>query len=117
MRAPQRILRVMYGAPDMDSQPPTSSIWSSPERMIWEPSEIARIDDAQTLLSVMAGVVSGRPAPTMTWRATFWPTPPCRTWPKMTSSIASLSTPARSMAAFAVAMPKTDGCTSRRVPP
>ena len=28
------LVRVMYGAPDMDSQPPTSSIWSSPERMI-----------------------------------------------------------------------------------
>ena len=26
MRAPQRMLREMYGAPDMDSQPPTSII-------------------------------------------------------------------------------------------
>ncbi len=28
--------------------------------MIWEPSEIARMEDAQTLLRVMAGVVIGR---------------------------------------------------------
>ena len=66
MRAPQRILREIYGAPDMDSQPPTSIIWSSPERMIWEPREIARMEDAQTLFSVIAGVSSGIPMPSDT---------------------------------------------------
>lgn len=61
MRAPQRVLREMYGAPDMDSQPPTSIALFSPERMIWVPREMARMEEAQTLFRVIAGVVIGRP--------------------------------------------------------
>ncbi|SAK73299.1 hypothetical protein AWB78_03059 [Caballeronia calidae] len=41
--------------------------------------------EPQTLLIVMPGTMSGRPALISDWRAGFWPEPAASTWPTMTS--------------------------------
>ena len=55
--------------------PPVTTHSCSPARIIASAISIARIDEAQTLLIVSAGVSFGSPAPTAAWRAGAWPAP------------------------------------------
>src|SRR5256714_15482617 len=73
----------MYGAFDIDSIPPVTTISASPARIIESAISIARIDDAHTLLIVSAGVSLGGPPPIAAWRAGACPAPPCSTCPLM----------------------------------
>ena len=62
---------------------------ASPARIIESAISTARIDEAQTLLIVSAGVSIGSPAPIAAWRAGAWPAPPWSTWPMITYSTSS----------------------------
>ena len=83
-----------YGAFDIDSMPPVTITSWSPARIIWSAICTARIEEAQTLLIVSAGTSFGSPAPIAAWRAGAWPAPACSTWPMITYSTSSFSTPA-----------------------
>src|SRR6185437_11899317 len=56
-------------ARDIDSMPPVTTTSTSPARIMESAISIARMDDAQTLLIVSAGVSIGRPALIAAWRA------------------------------------------------
>ena len=58
----------------------------------------------QTLLTVTAAIVVGRPALSAAWRAGAWPTPAPITFPIITSSIRSLDNPDFRIA-FSIATP------------
>ena len=79
--------------------PPVTTTSTSPARIIESAISIARIDDAQTLLIVSAGVSFGRPAPIAACRAGAWPAPACSTWPMITYCGSCGSSPIRSSAA------------------
>ena len=64
--------------------PPVTTTSTSPARIIESAISIARIDDAQTLLIVSAGVSIGSPAAIAAWRAGAWPAPAWSTWPMIT---------------------------------
>src|SRR5438477_3612296 len=107
----------MYGAFDIDSMPPATTTWWSPARIIWSAISTARIDDAQTLLIVSEPTSIGSPAPIDACRAGAWPAPPCSTWPMITYSTSSFSTPARSSAARIAIAPSSVACLSASEPP
>lgn len=50
----------------MLSIPPASMTWRSPKRRDWAANIIVFIPEAQTLLIVVASVLSGQPAPKTT---------------------------------------------------
>ena len=77
----------------------TITSWS-PARIIVSAIWTARIDEAQTLLIVSAGVSFGSPAPIAAWRAGAWPAPACSTCPMITYSGSCGSRPIRSSAAL-----------------
>ena len=79
--------------------PPVTTTSCSPARIITSAIWMARIDEAQTLLIVSAGVSFGSPAPIAACRAGAWPAPACSTWPMTVYSTSSFSMPARSSAA------------------
>ena len=79
----------------------------SPARIIASAISTARIDEAQTLLIVSAGVSFGSPAPIAAWRAGAWPAPACKTWPMITYSTSPSSIPARSSAARITSEPSS----------
>ena len=60
---------------------------------------VAFMPEPQTLLTVVAPVASGSPAPRAAWRAGAWPWPAGSTQPISTSSIRSGASVARSSAA------------------
>ena len=96
-----------YGAFDIDSIPPVTITSASPARTIASAISTARIDEAQTLLIVSAGVSFGRPAPIAAWRAGAWPAPPWSTWPMITYCGSSASSPIRSIAALITIEPSS----------
>ena len=57
----------------MDSVPPATTTEALPVMIVWAPRMIALMEEAQTLLTVVATVDSGSPAPIAHWRAGFWP--------------------------------------------
>jgi len=63
---------------DMDSVPPATMQEAVPVMMVWVPRMMAFRPEAQTLLMVVQGTVSGRPAFRAHCRAGFWP----RLWGK-----------------------------------
>ena len=63
MRYPKRAFGSAYGAFDIDSMPPVTTISASPARIIESAIWTARMDDAHTLLIVSAGTSIGSPAP------------------------------------------------------
>ena len=69
----------MGGAFDIDSMPPVTMHTLSPARIIESAISTARIEDAQTLLIVSAGVSFGSPAAIAACRAGACPAPPCST--------------------------------------
>ena len=87
--------------------PPVTTTSTSPARIIESAISIARIDDAQTLLIVSAGVSFGSPAPIAAWRAGAWPAPACSTWPMITYCGSCGSTPMRSSAALITIAPSS----------
>ena len=68
-RYPKRAFGSRYGAFDIDSMPPVTTISCSPARIIRSAISIARIEDAQTLLIVSAGTSFGIPAAIAACRA------------------------------------------------
>jgi hypothetical protein len=70
----------------MFSVPPATMISASPALMAWAAVITDWRPDPQTLLMVVAGTESGRPALIATCRAGFMPRPACRMHPRMTSS-------------------------------
>src|SRR5512142_2301561 len=107
----------MYGAFVIDSIPPVTTTSTSPARIIESAISIARIDDAQTLLIVSAGVSTGSPAPTAAWRAGAWPAPPWSTCPMITYSGSVGSIPTRSSAARIANAPSSVARCCLRPPP
>ena len=63
--------------------------------------------DTQTRFTVIAGTLSGMPALSSAWRATFCPRPAWITLPKMTSSSWSPATPARLSASAMATAPSS----------
>ena len=61
--------------------------------------------EPQTLLTVVAGTLSGIPAPRCAWRAGAWPMPAESTLPMKTSPTSSGATFARSSAALMAVVP------------
>ncbi len=106
-----------YGALVIDSIPPATTTCTSPARIIWSAISTARIDEAQTLLIVSEGSSTGKPAPTVAWRAGAWPAPPCSTWPMTAYSTSSFSTPARSSAARIAIAPSSVASYPASEPP
>ena len=87
--------------------PPVTTTSTSPARIIESAISIARIDDAQTLLIVSAGVSFGSPAAIAACRAGAWPAPPCSTCPMITYCGSLASTPIRSSAAVITIAPSS----------
>ncbi len=78
---PSRDFGSRCGALVMDSMPPATMISASPARISWSAVAIALMPDRQTLLIVIEGSDSGRPAAMPAVRAGFWPAPARMTWP------------------------------------
>src|SRR4249919_955951 len=97
-RYPKRAFGRRYGAFDIDSIPPVTTSSCPPARIIRSAISRARIEDAQTLLIVSAGISLGTPAPTAACRAGAWPTPAWSTCPMMPYSTSCGSRPARASA-------------------
>lgn len=57
----------------MDSVPPARTQEAVPVMMVWAARIMDLVPDAQTLLTVVQTVESGRPALMAHWRAGFWP--------------------------------------------
>src|SRR5580658_3796907 len=68
----------MYGALDIDSAPPQSAIRAEPLWIAWDASITACRPEAHIILTVKAGTLTGRPAPTPICRAMFMPNAPQR---------------------------------------
>ena len=73
----------------MFSCPPATTMSASPLAIACAPSIAALRPEPHTLLIVIAGTMSGRPALIAAWRAGFWPMPAVSTWPMMTSETCS----------------------------
>ena len=86
--------------------PVTITSWS-PARIMVSAISTARIDDAQTLLTVSAPISFGMPAPIAACRAGAWPTPAWSTSPMITYSTCSGAIPARSRAALIAIAPSS----------
>ena len=84
--------------------PPPTPISTSPARMAWSSNRVARRPEAHTLLIVSDETSLGIPPLICAWREGICPWPACSTWPMITCSTCSGSTPARSSAA-AMAVP------------
>lgn len=71
----------------MLSWPPAMTIFESPLRIAWKPSEIDLSPDPQSILIPYDGTLMGSPALRVAWRAGFWPEAAGKACPKITSSI------------------------------
>ena len=85
-RSPQRAPGKRYGARDMFSVPPATTISESPALIACAARMTDSRPEPQTLFSVVAGTESGRPPLMAAWRAGFMPSPAGRTQPRTTSS-------------------------------
>ena len=74
--------------------------------------------EPHTLLIVVLGVVTGKPAPSATCRAGFCPAPAWRTWPIKTSSIMVLSefSPTFSINPLTAHIPRSTALNSENTP-
>ena len=74
--------------------------------LIWSAAIMTALSpEPHTLLTVVAGVEIGTPAPNAAWRAGAWPRPAGNTQPMNTSWISLPFNPAASMAALIAALP------------
>ena len=117
MRKPKRALGSRYGAEDIDSMPPPTPTSTSPARIAWSSSAVARRPEAQTLLMVSEETSLGIPPLIWACREGIWPWPAWRTWPMITWSTRSGSTPARSSAASMAVPPSSVASSEARAPP
>src|SRR3954452_12314823 len=97
--------------------PPVTTTSTSPVRIIESAISTARIDEAQTLLIVSAGVSFGGPAPIAPCRAGAWPAPACSTWPMITYCGSCGSRAIRSSAPRMAVAPSAGGSWGARPPP
>ena len=100
----------------MDSWPPATTTSTSPARSIRPPEITASRPDRQTLFTVMAGTVIGRPAATAVCFAGFCPAPAWTTWPMRTYSTSASAIPDRSRAAETAAAPSSGAVFEARLP-
>src|SRR5438445_5266972 len=96
--------------------PPATAISMSPARIAWSASMTAFKPEPQTLLTVSAAMVSGRPPRSAAWRAGFWPSPALTTFPMMHSSTACGSRPARRTASATTSAPSRVAASDFSVP-
>ncbi len=96
--------------------PPATTTSASPARIACAASITALSPEPHTLLTVTAGTVAGMPARIAACRAGAWPTPPCKTFPMMTSWTSPGSIPARETASRMATAPNS-GAFSRANPP
>src|SRR3954470_5069790 len=97
--------------------PPVTTTSTSPVRIIESAISTARIEDAQTLLIVSAGVSFGRPAAIGPCRAGAWPAPAYSTWPMITYCGSCGSRPIRSSAPRMAIAPSSGASRDARPPP
>src|SRR5262245_16471702 len=90
----------------MLSMPPATMMSADPAVIRSWPSITAFMPEPHTLLTVVAPVASGRPAPRAAWRAGAWPWPAGRTQPIRTSSMRSGARRARSTAVLITVEPR-----------
>src|SRR3954452_4616976 len=97
--------------------PPPTPTSTSPARIAWSSSTVARTPLAQTLLTVSLETSLGMPALICAWREGIWPWPAWSTWPMITCCTCSGSTLERSSAAVMARPPSSVGSTEARAPP
>ena len=95
------------GAIDMDSMPPATMTLASPLAICCKPSATDRRPEPQSWFMPHAVFSCGMPAAMAACRAGFCPSPPARTWPRMTSSTSSGETLARSSAPLIATAPSS----------
>ena len=81
MRAPARCLASRYGALDMLSIPPATTMSADPAASASAAMMAACMPDPHILFTVVACTPSGSPAPSAAWRAGAWPSPAGSTHP------------------------------------
>lgn len=77
----------MWGAFDIDSKPPVTTVFECPRAIDCAPKTIDFKPEEHTLLIVVQGTFTPIPPFNEACLAGAWPTPAERTFPKMTSSI------------------------------
>src|SRR5512134_551367 len=117
MRKPSREPFITCGAALMFSWPPAITTSESPLATDCAASITAFRPEPHTLLMVMAGIMSGRPALIAAWRAGFWPTPAVSTCPRITSDTWSGLSPERSRSLRMMCAPRSAAGVRASVPP
>src|SRR5512134_884438 len=117
MRKPSREPFITCGATLMFSWPPAITTSASPLATDCAASITAFRPEPHTLLMVMAGIMSGRPALIAAWRAGFWPTPAVSTCPRITSDTWSGLSPERSRSLRMMCAPRSAAGVRASVPP
>src|SRR3954464_8002227 len=100
----------------MLSMPPATIISADPAEIRSCASMTAFMPEPHILLTVVAVVDFGKPAPRAAWRAGAWPWPAGSTQPKITSSISFAFTPACSTAALIAVAPRSGAATELNLP-
>ena len=95
------------GAIDIDSMPPATMTFASPLAICCKPSATDRRPEPQSWFMPHAVFSCGMPAAMAACRAGFCPSPPERTWPRITSSTSSGETLARSSAPLMAMAPNS----------
>ena len=95
---------------------PAMIIEASPVRIDWAARATERRPDPQTILTPIAGTVSGRPAFIEACLAGFCPCPQVSTWPNMTSEMSSGATLVVSSNAFITFRPSSWLGTEDKLP-
>ena len=107
-----------YGARVIDSTPPAMNTSPSPTAIAWAAELIACNPEPHSRLTVSPATSTGSPARRAAMRATLRLSSPA--WlaqPRMTSSIAAGSIPARSTTARITAAARSSGRTAASAPP
>src|ERR1700674_5565286 len=113
---PPRPLGSRCGALVIDSMPPATTIVAWPEESSSEAIIAAFMPEPHILLTVVAGVLLSRPAPSAAWRAGAWPWPAPSTLPKIRSSTSVGFTPACSIALLIAVAPSCEAVTELNLP-
>ena len=100
----------------MLSMPPATTQLALPARIRSVPSMAHFMPEAHTLLTVVAPTPSGMPARRIAWRAGACFTPAPMTQPISTSSMAAVSTPESSAAAWIACAPSSGADLSLSAP-
>src|ERR1700686_4730965 len=96
--------------------PPATTMELFPVSTAWAASATAFSPEPQTLLTVMAPTLGGRPPKMAACRAGFWPSPADTTLPMMHSSTCSGSSRARATASRTTTAPSRVALKSERLP-